>query len=266
MVKAHLWRILALQSLSSLWFMSQRGGRRIKALVLIGLFLQMQQEHRGVAWSVTHKLKFQHVYCPVFGVLVESIMLQQLAELKRLTLLLWTCFTFYFKLFFLLQERDSSVNPILEHFSGEDPSMVEGQEQDSFRPLIGQLADQSSCLAADHREQLVCQPWAHSSMIGQLPGLPVSLSLDQGGWDSTLNRMIGRLSHQSSSHWLSGGQDFYAGQLMGQMPSEQSTTWLDEGPDESRMRPLVGELDESAGQHSGSSGRRRIVCGIRNVQ
>lgn len=166
---------------------------------------------------------------------------------------------------YFLKRWDSTVNPILEHLSGEDASQAEGQEQDSFRPLIGQLTDQSSCLAADHRdsamEQLVGQPSAHSSTISQLPGLPVSLSLDQSGWDSTLNRMIGRLTHQSSSHWLSGGQDFYAGQLMGQIPSEQSTTWLDEGLEESQMRPLVGELDESAGQHSGSSGKIRIVSG-----
>lgn len=157
---------------------------------------------------------------------------------------------------FLLQEWDETVNPILEHFSGEDRSL-----QDSFRPLIGQLTDQSSCLAADHRdsalERLVGQPSAHSSVIGQLPGVPVPpVSLDQGGWDSTLSRMIGRLSHQSSSHWLSGGQDFYAGQLIGQMVSERSTSWFDGEPEESRMRPLVGELDESAGQHSGSSGKR----------
>ncbi|XP_027135702.1 centrosomal protein of 295 kDa isoform X2 [Larimichthys crocea] len=147
-----------------------------------------------------------------------------------------------------VQEWDNTVDPILEHFS------VEGTEQDSFRPLIGRLADQSSCLAVDHRdstmEQLVGQPSAHSSMIGQLPGLPVGL--DQGGWDSTLSRMIGRLSHQSSPHWLSGGHDFYAGQMV----SERSATWLDE---ESRMRPLVGELDESTGHHSGSSGERTRV-------
>ncbi|KAM6931874.1 uncharacterized protein cep295 isoform 2-T2 [Lycodopsis pacificus] len=149
----------------------------------------------------------------------------------------------------------NTVTPIPEHFSGEDPSL--DQEQDSFRPLIGQLADQSSCLAADQRDsamdQLVGQPSAHSSVIGQLPDPPVSVSFDHGGWDSTLSRMIGRLSHQSSSHWLSGGQDFYAGQLTGRMASEQSTTWLDGGPEESRMRPLVVELDESTGQHSGSS-------------
>lgn len=166
---------------------------------------------------------------------------------------------------YFLKQWDSTVNPILEHLSGEDASQAEGQEQDSFRPLIGQLTDQSSCLAADHRdlamEQLVGQPSAHSSTISQLPGLPVSLSLDQSGWDSTLNRMIGRLTHQSSSHWLSGGQDFYAGQVMGQIPSEQSTTWMDAGLEESQMRPLVGELDESAGQHSGSSGKIRIVSG-----
>nr|XP_033486685.1 uncharacterized protein cep295 isoform X2 [Epinephelus lanceolatus] len=158
-------------------------------------------------------------------------------------------------------EWHNTVNPILEHHSGEDLSLTEDQE--SFRPLIGQLTDQSSCLAADQRDsamvQLVGQPSAHSSMIGQLPGPPVSVSSDQGGWDSTLSRMIGRLSHQSSFHWLSGGQDFYAGQLMGQTSSEQSTTWLDEGPEESRMRPLVGELDESAGQHSGNSDERTHV-------
>ncbi|XP_034556597.1 centrosomal protein of 295 kDa isoform X2 [Notolabrus celidotus] len=150
-------------------------------------------------------------------------------------------------------------NPVLEHSALEDPSLAE--EQDSFRPLIGQLADQSSCLTADHRdstmEQLVGQPSAQSSMIAQPPVL--SVSLDQGGWDSTLMRMIGRLSFQSSSHWLSGGQDFYAGQLIGGITPEQSTTWLDGGLEESRMRPLVGELDESAGQHSGSSGEKTHV-------
>ncbi|XP_036977228.1 centrosomal protein of 295 kDa isoform X3 [Acanthopagrus latus] len=159
-----------------------------------------------------------------------------------------------------LQEWDDTIR---NQFSGEDQSL-----QDSFRPLIGQLTDQSSCLAADHRdsamERLVGQPSAHSSVIGQLPGVPVPpVSLDQGGWDSTLSWMIGRLSHQSSSHWLSGGQDFYAGQLMEQMVSERSTSWLDGEPEESRMRPLVGQLDESAGQHSGSSGdRTRVDLGV----
>lgn len=70
--------------------------------------------------------------------------------------------------------------------------------------------------------------------------------------------MIGRLSHQSSSHWLSDGRDFYAGHMMGRMETQQSTSWLDEAPDESQMRPLVGELDESAEQHSGSSGKMII--------
>ncbi|KAM7412571.1 hypothetical protein PAMA_020110 [Pampus argenteus] len=157
-----------------------------------------------------------------------------------------------------LMEWDNTVSPVLERFSGEATSVAE-----SFRPLIGQLADQSSYLAADQRdsamEQLVGQPSAHSSMIGQLPGPPASVSMDQGRWDFTLSRMIGRLSHQSSSHWLSGGQDFYAGQLIAQMEVEQSTTWLDEGPEESWMRPLVGELDETAGQQSQSSGERTCV-------
>ncbi|KAM6987529.1 uncharacterized protein cep295 [Tautogolabrus adspersus] len=161
----------------------------------------------------------------------------------------------------LVSTAQSIFNPIQEQSSRQDPSLAE--EQDSFRPLTGHLIDQSSCLAADHRnstmEQLVGQPSAHSSMIGQPPGQSVSVSMDQGGWDSTLMRMIGRLSHQSSSHWLSGGQDFYAGQLIGEMPSEQSTTWLDEGGEETLMRPLVGELDESVGQRSGSSGERTHV-------
>ncbi|KAG7234903.1 hypothetical protein INR49_003640 [Caranx melampygus] len=158
-------------------------------------------------------------------------------------------------------EGDNTVDPVYEHFSGGHLSQAEDPEQDSFRPLIGHLADQSSCLAADQRglamEHLVGQPSAHSSMIGHIPGLPVAVSLDQGGWDSTLSRMIGQLSHQSSFNWLSGGQDFYADQLMGQLVQEPSTTWLDEGQEESLMRPLVGELDND--QHSGSSGERTCV-------
>ncbi|XP_037828945.1 centrosomal protein of 295 kDa isoform X3 [Kryptolebias marmoratus] len=147
-------------------------------------------------------------------------------------------------------DLNSTVHPNLEHFS---------TDQDSFQPLIGHLTDQSSCLAADQREsvleQLVGQPSAHSSMIGPLP------SFDQGGWDSTLSRMIGRLSHQSGSLWLSPGQDFYAGQLMGRVASESS--WLDGSPEESQMRPLIGELDESADQHSGSSGESSsVVLGV----
>ncbi|KAK5905339.1 hypothetical protein CesoFtcFv8_006814 [Champsocephalus esox] len=156
-------------------------------------------------------------------------------------------------------ECHTAVHPVLEPLSAEEPSPAEDHEQDSFRPLIGQLTDQSSCLAADHMdsamEQLVGQPSAHSSMIGQLPG-PTSTSFDHGGWDSTLSRMIGRLSHQSSSHWLSGGQNFYAGQLMGRVPLEQSAAWSEEGLEGSGMRPLVGELDESAGRQGASSDER----------
>ncbi|KAK5929971.1 hypothetical protein CgunFtcFv8_011158 [Champsocephalus gunnari] len=156
-------------------------------------------------------------------------------------------------------ECHTAVPPVLEPLSGEEPSPAEDHEQDSFRPLIGQLTDQSSCLAADHMdsamEQLVGQPSAHSSMIGQLPG-PTSTSFDHGGWDSTLSRMIGRLSHQSISHWLSGGQNFYAGQLMGRVPLEQSAAWSEEGLEGSGMRPLVGELDESAGRQGASSDER----------
>lgn len=140
--------------------------------------------------------------------------------------------------------------------SEQDPSL---SDQDSFRPLIGHLTDRSSCLAAYQREsvleQLVGQPSAHSSMISPPPGPPASLSLDQTGWDSTLSRMIGRLSHQSGSHWLSPGRDEDTGQLGRQAASEPS--WLDGGPEESRMRPLVGELDESE-QRSGSFGNKNL--------
>lgn len=130
------------------------------------------------------------------------------------------------------------------------------QEQDSFRPLVGQSADQSSCLAADHRdsamERLVGHPSAHSSLIGQLPGL-FPVSLDHSGWDSTLTRMIGRLSHQPGSEQLTGCQG--PGEL--QVPSGHVTTWLDGGQQESQMRPLVEELDESAGQQLESSGTNK---------
>ncbi|XP_068174358.1 centrosomal protein of 295 kDa isoform X2 [Antennarius striatus] len=155
-----------------------------------------------------------------------------------------------------------TVSPALENFSDKEPSLADGQEQNSFRPLIGQPADQSSCLGTDHRDpsaaQAFGQPSAHFSAIGQLPGQPVSVSLDQGGWDSTLSRMMSRLSQQSGSHWLSGGRDDDAGQV-----AEQSTTWLDGGHEESQMRALVGEWDESAAQHSGSSGEgTRVDLGV----
>lgn len=159
-----------------------------------------------------------------------------------------------------LQQRESPVNPVLEPFSHAYTSQAEGQEQDSFRPLIGYISDQSSFLPADHRdlamEQLVGQPSAHSSVIGQLPGLPVSSSRVQSEWDSTLNRMIGQLTQHSSCRWLSSGQDqLYAGQLA----SEPRTTWLDDVPEQSLMVPLVGELDESAGHVSGSSGKIKCI-------
>lgn len=141
----------------------------------------------------------------------------------------------------------------------QDPPL---SDQDSFRPLIGHLTDQSLCLAAEQREsvleQLVGQPSAHSSMIAPLPGPPgppVSLSFDHTGWDSTLSRMIGRLSHQSGSHWPSPGRDEDGGELGRRAALEVS--WLDGGPEESRMRPLVGELDESE-QHSGSVGKKNL--------
>ncbi|XP_061733489.1 centrosomal protein of 295 kDa isoform X3 [Nerophis ophidion] len=139
---------------------------------------------------------------------------------------------------------DLTVNPILDQLS-----VIE--VKDSFRSLIGQVADRSSCLVAGQRdaamEQLVGQPSAHSSMIGPLPGSPLSSGIGQSGRGST------SASHQSSEHWRRGEQDFFAGQLASQ--TEQSASSSSERPERS-MRPLVGELDVSSGHHSGSSGER----------
>ncbi|XP_075892081.1 centrosomal protein 295 isoform X3 [Nelusetta ayraudi] len=153
------------------------------------------------------------------------------------------------------QRRESSGH--LEALSGNDASRAEGHGHDSFRPLIGYAADQSSFLPADHRdaamEQLVGQPSAHSSSIGQLPGLAGPSSGVHSDWDSTLSRMMGQLSQQSAAHWLSGGQNQHH---PGHPAQEPRSTWLEEVPEESLMVALVGELDESAGHISGSSGER----------
>ncbi|XP_032413296.1 uncharacterized protein LOC116716568 isoform X4 [Xiphophorus hellerii] len=123
-------------------------------------------------------------------------------------------------------EQTTPGHPALERFCPVDP------EQNP------------SCLAPERLsvlERLVGQPSAHSSMIGARPGPP-----DRSGWDSTLSRMIGRLSQQSDSP----GPGFCAGHDT----SERS--WSDELPEEIRMRVLVGELQVSANQHSESSGER----------
>ncbi|MEQ2188102.1 hypothetical protein GOODEAATRI_011530, partial [Goodea atripinnis] len=137
--------------------------------------------------------------------------------------------------------------PTLERFSPGALSLNVDLEQDSFQPLHFQLTDQSSCLAPEESqsvlEQLVGQPSANSSTIGPRPGPPASLSR----WDSTLTRMIGSLSQRCGSRQLSPRQDFDAGRIT----SEPS--WLEEFPEDIRMTPLVGELDDSAEQHSGSS-------------
>lgn len=150
----------------------------------------------------------------------------------------------------LLQGSHGAISPAPENFS-----CSEGRDQDSFRPLIGQLTDQSSCLAPDHEdsvlEHLLGRPSAHSSLIDHLQ----RPSSDRGGWDSALGRTIVRLSHQPGSHWLSAGRDFHAGQLMGQVAPEPS--WLVEMAEESGMRPLVGEPDESVNL-TGSSGKKTV--------
>ncbi|CAL8333526.1 unnamed protein product [Boreogadus saida] len=150
-------------------------------------------------------------------------------------------------------EWDNAVNQILEQFS-ESVSLV---QDISFRPLIGQQ-DQSSCLAADGRHsavgRLIGQPSAHSSMIGQLPGPSLRAGANEGAWDSTLSRMIERLSHQPCSLWSSGGRDFYSSPLIGRLGLEQSSVSFDEAQEDSRMRPLIGQLDESGVTRPGSAG------------
>ncbi|XP_038817035.1 centrosomal protein of 295 kDa [Salvelinus namaycush] len=129
------------------------------------------------------------------------------------------------------QEWDNTVNRIMDRLSDKSSSLVLDQGRDStISPMTGQPSDKSSSPGQGWDSTL-------SRMIGQLSGQ--STSLDQG-WDSTLSRMIGGLSNQSTS----------VSQRL-----DQSSQWLDEVQDESRvMRPLVGELDESAAQWSGSSG------------
>ncbi|XP_029373987.1 centrosomal protein of 295 kDa isoform X3 [Echeneis naucrates] len=138
------------------------------------------------------------------------------------------------------QEMDNAASPVLEQ-----------PELETFRPLTCCLTDQSSCLTVHCRdsamEQLLGQPWAHSSMIAQPRGLPGSVDLVQGGWNSTLSRMTSRLSHRPSSVWISGGQDFYAGQLM-----EPLSTMLDDVQEGNPMRPLVGELNTDGSSGAGT--------------
>ncbi|XP_028320737.1 centrosomal protein of 295 kDa [Gouania willdenowi] len=139
--------------------------------------------------------------------------------------------------------KTSTNETVLDHL----PGVSQSQAEDSFRPLIGQPADQSSCLAPEHAslQLLVGQPTAHSSMIS------VPHTSEQAGWDSALSRMMGPLSHQSGSVWMSDGRGFSeAPATAGQEMSDLS---LQDSVGESRMRPLVAELDESE-ELSGSSG------------
>ncbi|XP_014893886.1 centrosomal protein of 295 kDa isoform X2 [Poecilia latipinna] len=130
-------------------------------------------------------------------------------------------------------EQMTSGHPTLERFCPVDP------EQNP------------SCVAPERLsvlERLVGQPSAQSSMIGARPGPP-----GRSGWDSTLSRMIGRLSQQSDSPGFWAGHD----------TSEPS--WSDELPEEVQMRVLVGELQVSADQLSESSGGRSSAAESRET-
>ncbi|XP_053728049.1 centrosomal protein of 295 kDa isoform X2 [Synchiropus splendidus] len=141
-----------------------------------------------------------------------------------------------------VSSSDLSDFPIPEqHSASEEPSVSADPGQDSFRPLVGQL-DLSSSLTVDPQEsrldQLVGQPFAQSSMIGP----PVTGSSVLRGWDSTVIRMAGRVTQLATPHTVP-------------QVSEPLTAWLHESTEESVMRPLVWELDESSGP-SGSSVNR----------
>lgn len=169
-------------------------------------------------------------------------------------------FSFYSRTFstkpllFIFQNHDQTAHPVTEQLSI-------CEDQDSFRPLIGQPGDQSSYLLTEQRdtgmEPLVGQPSAHSSMIGQPSDPPLS-----AGWDSESHHGIS-LSHiteqESSQRRHRDERDPCAGQLT----SRTEPSLLDEHPEESSMRPLVAELDVSSGQDSGSSGLRILeaLCG-----
>ncbi|XP_036070824.1 centrosomal protein of 295 kDa isoform X3 [Oryzias melastigma] len=121
-------------------------------------------------------------------------------------------------------------NDALSTPSRNDPTVSE----DSFQPLIGQLADQSSCLSPDQKNFVpVGQPSAHSSLIGHLLRPPPSVSFSQEEF--------------SSSRRLSDGPDVHADRLNAPGASDETVLW------ESGMRPLLGEPDESVLQNAGSS-------------
>lgn len=101
-------------------------------------------------------------------------------------------------------------------------------------------------------EHLLGQPSAHSSLIGQLPGLPFSVSLDHSGWDSTPTCMISQFAHRPSSQWQTRRQVCSDLQPVGQLSSEHLTN--DGSQEESQMKPLLEEPDESAGHQIESSG------------
>ncbi|RVE65180.1 hypothetical protein OJAV_G00134060 [Oryzias javanicus] len=116
-------------------------------------------------------------------------------------------------------------------FSRTDPSVSE----DSFQPLIGQLADQSSCLSPDQKNFVpVGQPSAHSSLIGPPLRPPPSVSFGQDEF--------------SSFRRLNDGADVHADELNAPGACDETVSW------ESGMRPLVGEPDESVVQNAGSPG------------
>ncbi|XP_061682430.1 uncharacterized protein cep295 isoform X2 [Syngnathoides biaculeatus] len=137
--------------------------------------------------------------------------------------------------------RDAHASDLKGQPITEQLSVCEGQ--DSFRPLMAQLADQSSYLLADHSdpttERLVGQPTAQSSMIGQPPVPPPS-----AGWDLAQSRILEQGKREP---------------CVVQMTSRTEQSWLEKSPEDSSMKPLVGELDVSSGQDSENSGERTCV-------
>ena len=93
---------------------------------------------------------------------------------------------------------------------------------------------------------------------------PVQVLGDPPAPESPLHRPA---PHQPSSDWPSSGPGRYASQLIGQPGLEETSLWLDDRLEEGGMKPLIGQLYDSAVQAAGSSGtgRRVLLYTVRHV-
>ncbi|KAJ7990628.1 hypothetical protein DPEC_G00302360 [Dallia pectoralis] len=152
------------------------------------------------------------------------------------------------------QEWDNRVNRMINRLTDESSFILDQGRESTLSPLIGRTSLQSSCLGMDQVRnsivgRMIGQPSAQSSSLGidlnVIGHLASQSTHSERRWDSTLARMISGPSNQLAS----------VCQLTDQMELDHSSPWLNKGPKDSQlMRPLVGELDESAVQWNKSSG------------